>query len=332
MISRITRNCLLISVNLCIIFIVIETGLRLCSSIHPIYDLEMHKYAIELKRSGSVPGLAHEHVPNSKAELMGVNFEINSMGFRDDQLKLAQGRTNYSILVLGCSNTVGWGVEHDQVFTSLVEKELNKGSVDTVYHVINAGVGNYNSYLESLQLDEKIDQVKPDMVVLHYYINDAEIVAEDKTSALVQYSYLFAMLQNRTRYNAFSDKFDDVGSYYSSLYRNDNPGWISAQNSILRMRETCKVRDVRFQVLIQPDLHDFDLNSKQFQCHQTISSFLHVNSISFLDLMPFYRSRLGESEREFWVSTEDAHPNVLGHQVIFEAAFPYLRRQISNND
>ena len=43
----------------------------------------MTKYAKQLKRKSTIVGLRYEHVPNSEADLMGVNVKINSVGLRD---------------------------------------------------------------------------------------------------------------------------------------------------------------------------------------------------------------------------------------------------------
>ncbi|MBL4577854.1 MAG: hypothetical protein JKX74_05240 [Flavobacteriales bacterium] len=323
--KRIAKFCLLGLVNLGIIFLVVEIGLRINTSISPIYDLEMHKYATKLKRPGSVPGLVHEHIPNSSATLMGVDFKINSMGFRDDELQLVDGKPDYKILVLGCSNTVGWGVKYEQVFTSLLERDLNPEGEDTAFHVINAGVGNYNSTLESIQLDQKIEEIMPNKVVLHYYINDAEIINAEKTNIFVRNSFLIALLKNRSKYDKFSSRFEDVGSYYKSLYQLDNPGWLAAQQAILHMQKVCADLGVTFQVLIQPDLHDLSDGSEQFRCHEIIRSFLASNDILFADLFISYQYALGEDKKEFWVNSDDAHPNALGHQIIVDCCFEFLR-------
>ena len=159
----------------------------------------MHKYAIALKRKSNTQGLIHEHVPNTKAKLMGVDFNINSLGFRDDELSKKKEHSEYRIMVLGCSNTVGWGVTQEKVFTTLIEKKLNQTYKAKQYEVINAGVGNYNTLLESIQLNERIQSINPDMVILHYFINDAEIISGEEAGPLIRNSYLLTFVKNRCK-------------------------------------------------------------------------------------------------------------------------------------
>ena len=46
------------------------------------FDIEMWRYARELKRFSNIPGMNHEHIPNASAVCMGVPLEIDSVGWR----------------------------------------------------------------------------------------------------------------------------------------------------------------------------------------------------------------------------------------------------------
>ena len=86
---------------------------------------------------------------------MGVNFKINSSGLRDYEIPVKKGIDEYRIMTLGGSNGVGWGVPVDSVFTELLETSLNGKQNKLRYSVVNAGVGNYNTVMEHLQLKQK---------------------------------------------------------------------------------------------------------------------------------------------------------------------------------
>jgi len=315
---------LLIITNLLVILFVIELGLRVYSSFFIVYDLEMHKYAIELKRISNTSGLIHEHIPNAKAKLMNVGFNINSMGFRDDEISLGKNPDQYRIMVLGCSNTVGWGVEQENVFTALIEKKLNKTKFPVEYQVINAGVGNYNTLLESIQIKDRIQHLDPNMVILHYYINDAEIILNEDVGLFIRSSYLFAFLKNRLKYHKFKREYQNLGSYYLQLYETDSEGWLSAQNAFLDIKEICRKNDAILLVALQPDLHNISRESGQHKCHKIITSFLSDHKISYLDLIDSYRTNVKEDIKSLWVHPNDAHPNIEGHRIIFEALSPVL--------
>jgi len=67
-------------------FIVFELFIRAIAFFHPIYDVEMMKYAKALKVFSPVPTLIRQHRPNSKAHLMGVDVSLNSLGHRSREL------------------------------------------------------------------------------------------------------------------------------------------------------------------------------------------------------------------------------------------------------
>src|SRR5438552_3128600 len=74
------------------------------------YDLEMWKYARDLKQIAKNPLIGHEHRPNSEARLMGVDVKINSKGLRDREIPYERTPSVVRIMMLGDSFTEGWGV------------------------------------------------------------------------------------------------------------------------------------------------------------------------------------------------------------------------------
>ena len=90
-------------------FLLGEAAARIIASNGMRYDIEMTKYAKQLKRKSTIVGLRYEHVPNSEADLMGVNVKINSVGLRDYEYPFEKNDSTLRILVLGDSQTFGWG-------------------------------------------------------------------------------------------------------------------------------------------------------------------------------------------------------------------------------
>ncbi|MFH1319497.1 MAG: SGNH/GDSL hydrolase family protein [Bacteroidota bacterium] len=323
--NKIIKYLILLIINLFIIFLVIEIGLRIYSGFIMMYDIEMYKYAKKLKRKSNVPGLVHEHIPNSEAELMGVNFKINSLGFRDEELPAEKGKNEYRIFVLGCSNTVGWGVPFDSVFTMLLENKLNSANQEKWFNVINAGIGNYNTTLETILFKERLPAVLPDKVILHYYINDVEIVTPKNTGFIVENSYLAAYLKNKSKYDRFKDQYTTIGEYYKDQYQDTSRGWKEAQNAMLEINRLCGASNIELMVLLQPDLHDLSIDSEQEGCYKKVRQFLEEQNIEFLDLVVAYRDRFENNPKKLWINNDDAHPNCVGHRIIFEELYDHAR-------
>jgi lysophospholipase L1-like esterase len=89
-----------------------------------------------------------------------TTYEINSAGLRDDESSLTHPR----VIALGDSYTMGWGVQQDESFPQLLEKELG-------WRVLNAGVSSYGTAREiSLLKRLRLDSAR--VIILQYHGND----------------------------------------------------------------------------------------------------------------------------------------------------------------
>ena len=119
----------------------------------------------------------HSFVPNSvgrsTSKEWDVVYKINSFGLRDREYPFDRKPNTFRILALGDSFTEGHGVEIEQTFVKILERKLNKASIDgIVYEVINGGIGGYSPILEYLFLSKRALGFNPDLVILFYDLND----------------------------------------------------------------------------------------------------------------------------------------------------------------
>ena len=99
-------------------------------------------------------------------------LHTNSLGYRDTEID-AQSPT---WLFLGCSTTLGWGVEEEETFVELLETKMS-------IQAINAGQPGWSSKQALLNLDEFKD-IKADVVVIGFGVRDAQWSnREDKDSS-----------------------------------------------------------------------------------------------------------------------------------------------------
>ncbi len=307
--------------------IIAELGLRFYLKFTTIYGLEMHQYAKKLKEPSDIEGLTHQHRPSSEAELMGVNIKINKFGIRDNFTPRPKRNNEYRILVLGNSITMGWGVPYDSVFTTTLEKDLNHNFKHLRYEVINSGIGNYNTVMESIYLNNILSKVDPNEIILHFYINDIEGISKHKSSFLIKHSYLFAYMYLNLKQSAIFNfsNFKSTGEYYLDLYSKENQDRTKAENAILAINDLCIQKKIKFKVLIQPDLHDLSYDSNQFKCHLIIRNFLEKNNINYLDLFDDFSIVLKNKPEKFWVHPNDPHPNSSGHKLISNKMIQYYK-------
>lgn len=123
---------------------------------------------------------------------------LNSHGFRYSELADKTDK-DFRVLVLGDSITWAEFVNEDETYPAIIErylKERNKPKGKNV-QVINAGVGAIDMAAEYSILMETGLSVKPDIVLVGLYLNDAyhlQSVSVARTPALVDKSYLLNFL------------------------------------------------------------------------------------------------------------------------------------------
>lgn len=326
-IKPILKNIFFLMVVCIFLILLFEIGARLTYPFYSDYNTEMWRYAKELKKSSNNPLLSHEHIPNSEASLYGTHIKINSDGFRDYEHLIKKEDNTFRILAVGDSITLGWSVKFDNIFTKLLEKKLNneKPFKDYKnYEVINTGIGNYNTLMELVILKEKCLKYNPDLILLEYYINDAEVIPK-KPFILLKYFYSYAFLWAKFQnIKAQFIKGYDYETYYKNLYKEGSIGRKDAKNALLEIISISKEKNIPLVIVIFPEFHNF----KDYQFSEVTDFVFEVadsqKDVYILDLLPFYQDYQPES---VWVSFEDAHPNDLGNKIAAEAIYQMLINQ-----
>ena len=270
------------------------------------FDLEMWKYAREIKRVSPIEGLGHDHTPNTRGTYMGASVAINSLGYRDREYALEKPKGAVRILMIGDSVTFGWGVELEDTVAKKLEVRLNRPESPYPVEVINTGVGNYNTVMEVKEFIERGSKLKPDIVVLNYFINDAEPTPRRRDLSLLEYFHSATFVMGRVdRLQRLYFGKGDWRNYYSGLYDEDSVNWLETKSAIKRLVQYCLENDIKIIIANYPELHEF--TPYPFQ-HVTDKLKLLTQSLGvpFVDLLPAVATL---EPSNLWVSPTDAHPN-----------------------
>jgi len=307
-----------LAVTLLTFFGVGELGMRWYISRHIIYDIEMSRYAAELKMPSNNPRIGHVHIPGKRAHLMNVTTQINSDGLRDKDYSVEkQGARR--IAFLGDSLTFGWGVSEEHTFQHRMEEILSQKSPT---EIINFGHGNYNTEQEVNLFLEKGLKYRPDKVVVFYFINDAEPTPKKSQWAFLENSRLITFYWSRFHQvkNRFFTKAN-YKTYYSDLYQDHQAGWRATRDAFLTLKETCLREKIELQVVLLPELHEL-VRYPFSEEYGKVEGFLKANQIPVQNLLPVFS---GETEpTRLWVSLDDAHPNSLAHEMIAKGALDFI--------
>ncbi|MDP9171191.1 MAG: SGNH/GDSL hydrolase family protein [Acidobacteriota bacterium] len=322
---EILLNLALLLATILVVGGVLEAALRIRFARSLDFSMEMWKYAVKLKHPVPDPHLSFAHVPNSSAFLMGYPVSINSHGLRDQEYTVEKPAGVYRILMLGDSTTFGWGVPEEQTVAKILEGRLRQTQSQSSrkFEVLNAGVGNYGTVQEYTHYLTYDRAFHPDLVILGYFINDAEPVPVERTPGLIGKSYLLAFAVSRfdgmLRLTGTRPNWKD---YYSQLYADDKPGLHAAQAALVGLATATRADGAQLLVTILPELHEINNGYPFEKEQQKIKNVLTANQVPVIDLLDGLRGHGAESS--LWVTPADDHPNGKANSLIVDQVLPWV--------
>ena len=321
---KILSNLLATLIGVAIAVLCMEVAVRALFDDGKQFDLEMWKYALEVKGVSSDPLIGHYHRPNRQAFLMGVQFDTNSKGLRDREFSYEKTPGRLRILMLGDLFTVGWGAKFDETFPKRIEGMYADRGIQA--EAINTGVGNYNTIQEVEYYLREGYKYNPDIVVLNFTFNDAEPVpVSSPPPAILRICYSCIFVEGRIDLvlrELFAKK--EWADYYLGLYGDDGQakGWLDAKAYIAKLAAFTKAHGTKLLIASLPELHDV-----QHYRLQKITDLVHEaadeNDVPFVDLLPYVQ---GVPSPELWVTPPDPHPNGLAHKLFADGIFDALQK------
>jgi lysophospholipase L1-like esterase len=307
------------------ILICAEFFLRAISSVISVYNIEMLKYAKSLKVENKNPEISHAHKVNSSAHLMGVEINLNSLGHRSNELNSSKGKNEKRIFVLGDSIGLGWGVPRANVFSDILEKRLNdeKGQQTGLhFKTVNAGVGNFNAFYKVELFKEQMMVVDPDLVILQYFINDAEKNPRKRGNYFLRHSFLFA--SSHYYFSIFLKERKTLVEHYTQIYKNGGEDWGNAKMALEELKTICKNKQIPLIALLVPDLHYLSSDNPLIPIYKIIKRMFDEIQIPIIDTFPAMHAEFSANPRKAWVSHDDPHPNEKVHQIISDLLFNFI--------
>ena len=295
----------------------IELMLRIKNSSMKNYDIEMWRYAKELKVPSPDPSLGHEHIRNASALLQSVEIRLNEWGLRGGPVMVPAPKRR--ILILGGSIPMGWGVPEQDTVSARLQQRLRDEGEDV--EVLNGGVGNYNAERYIERFFTQLEGLKPTDIVVLYFLRDAERLDPGGGNILLRNSALavttwiaFTRLANKSGEQSLVDHYKDV-------YREDQPGYIEMKKRLKMLAAYAHAHNVRLYMAMTPDVHDL-ANYRFDFIHDRMKSIAHDDGMQYVDLLPALGKRPPE---DVWAMPGDPHPNAIAHGLMADALLPAIR-------
>jgi lysophospholipase L1-like esterase len=297
-----------------------EAFLRVKNSAMTNYDIEMWRYANELKQKSDDPQIDFDHRRSQSALLQGTEIRLNSFGLRGPEIgPLQHGQRR--ILFLGGSITLGWGVPEQDTVEARLERMLDDSGNGA--QVLNGGVGNYNAERYVSRFFKELTPLNPTDIVVHYFLRDAEELPPGGGNILLRHSELAVTLW--IAYHRLLDKHGEASlvEHYQRVYDPSAPGFKVMQAKLRDLADYARGNNIRVYLAMMPDVHNL-VDYKFGFVHDIMRSIAEADGYGYVDLLP---AMLGRAPEQLWAMPGDPHPNAFGHELMANAIFPVLARK-----
>lgn len=171
-------------IGLLVLAILVVFGIRAVNARKQARLVSLRRQNLEsLLRPSQNRELGFELIPNRSVTLDGVRYEINSLGFRDQERNIERVERSVRILVLGGNAAFGWGLPRSATVAAELEHGLNMGLESTI-EVINCAVPGYDVHRCTRLLTDRLYLLAPDAVVLLFSL--PELLLDPRAPELVQ--------------------------------------------------------------------------------------------------------------------------------------------------
>ncbi len=251
-----------------------------------------------------------------------VDYVFNKHGLRDNDFELEPRPDEYRVVAIGDSFTFGAGVQLQDCWTEVLERELeavHEGPVE----VINAGfVSGHKPPGYAPWLARDGVRLQPDVVLVGLCLNDLHpkisLYAYRKVRPVPWFEGAFELLNYVQRRHVNRDP--ELRRFFGYV-KHDPSYWNETSAALVRTRDDMRAAGIRFVVVILPVVSGFGDDYPYHSLINMVAEFCASEGIEHVDLRE--RVLVGD-ERELWVHPTDQHPNDRGQRLIGEGVFEYL--------
>jgi lysophospholipase L1-like esterase len=273
----------------------------------------------------SIPGLGYQNAPNRSDP--AIRTDSRGLRYRPpDPVPV-----RFTILLLGDSIAYGSGVAYEKTFAPLLESRLDQALGERTA-VWNAAVPGYNTVQEAIMFESLGTQVRPDLVVVQFCMNDyldpprltpggtLDAIASEaqpgfSLTYLLYQSRAFVFLKEKLKdLEKLKPEWFPVWAHY--IHRvTKKPGWQRAKDALERMQEDAAKMHARLLVVIFPVEQQLRIPDRTAQ--DDLLAYGRAHGIDMLDLYgPFHDQWRTGLYINIWAqarSVDKLHLNQRGH-------------------
>jgi len=223
--------------------------------------------------------------------------------------------------MVGDSETFGASLPEEKTLPGCLASTLNTARGAGRYEVLNLGVPGYNTLQELRVVETKLPRLHPDIVILYYVLNDAEVTP--RTILLRRGWFRSLYLSLLASYLSKARWPEDVLSlrsemtqvdYYHHLYESDY--FETTRRLILEIAAILRERGVRFVLVIAPEVYGIG-GFKRYPYRDIHARLARLASPELEVVDPLDRlAANGKRPHRYWVNAGDPHKNEEANRII----------------
>lgn len=269
--------------------------------------------------------------------------KLNTLGFRDVEHSLEKKGNLTRIVIIGDSFTFGLGVEDtEKIFVRVLQKKLDEQYGVGKFEVIVLAEKGFTTTDELLVLHNTALDFNPDLIVLAFFLNDAEGAGSRigferlyfhhymypwiVGGWLYEHSFLFYFFESRMKNVVRNLGLEEKShlEYITHLYSDSNPYFERHQQHLRYFIRLAHKKGSTVVVMSIPALMDFERYPYNFVARY-IKNITESEGGYFLDLLPNYAIYDFEKLK---VSFTDGHLSELGHEATAEALRNFINKEV----
>ena len=272
-----------------------------------------------------------------------VHHDVNPSGFRGPAFRPEEDVTR-RLVFLGDSFTFGEGVHNQDTYPEVTARLLRKDGQRV--EACNLGVGGYNTSQAAQVLKLFGFDLKPQVVVVGYTLNDAEpplfevdsasgkpvrrpresFIESEGTPGKPPESFLYRLrlvqvIWQIARQRELTKQTID---YYQSLHAPSSAGRIESERALREIIAACNQRGVPCIVVMFPVLYNLSQDYPFKAIHEQMGTVVHQAGGHFIDLLP---ALMNQNASELIVHPTDQHPNEKLHAIVGQLVAEEIRRR-----
>ena len=247
-----------------------------------------------------------------------LNF--NEYGRKNENSLKESNIPKKGIAVLGDSEAMGWGVNNNETFSSIIERSINKKTY-------NLGVSSYGTYRQLLRLEKLGLANKVDTIIIQYNPNDfnenRSFGKFDKNKSQEAFQYLIDSGALRKNKNVWANAEFILARFKSSF----RVFYVDLFRTIFLKKERAEDFKIHYETLLTV------LNKFNFRKNKKVFIFYLGDNVKFKNYTTGYDKNL---KNIFFLDLTlknnhffnlDGHLNIEGHKDVAKQLVKYLDKQ-----